>query len=176
MAHESNEPGNAKAPPKPEPSFPTTTPPRERWPTSVTIALSAHVAHLRRLIYAAHQSLTEYRWYNPYSYALNFTSLRSSTDTLFFSVWPQASLQWTGPSYQTANDADNRNEQDDAQQENARILRSIHLTGESTAQEGASSSRKPVVQEPSQRVLRSRNKEEKGMAYGFYCDSDSIAY
>lgn len=69
------------------------------WPTIVTVILSVHISHLRRLIDAAYATLLEYRWYNPYSYALNFLGLRFSSPTLLFSVWPQAWLEWVEPSY-----------------------------------------------------------------------------
>ncbi|KAF7794055.1 hypothetical protein EIP86_005184 [Pleurotus ostreatoroseus] len=136
--------------------------PHDRWPNTMTIRLPSHVAHLRRLMYEARMSGKEYRWYNPYSYALNFNCLRSSTETCIFSVWPQASLQWTGPSYRIADIPDDVDNQDYSQQENVESLEDTHLSaGDSTAPDGADLSGTPADENSSHgMVLRPRKPKE----------------
>ena len=94
----------------------------QRWPTRITILLSPHVTQLRRLMTLARLTTKEHRWYNAYSYALNFTSQRTSTDVSLLSVWPQASFEWTAQSDRVPDLYDT------SQQGSDEALSNVHLT------------------------------------------------
>lgn len=142
-------------------SAPSSSSPNPSWPTTVTVELPDHLAHVKRLIRVAYAASREYRWYNPYSFALNFAVLRFATLTLIFSVWPQAWLEWVEEPYfgtPAAPDVpgdtldDTSNDTQDAEHGDEQGLTSVELT--------ADEPNPPVVipAPPSPRRLRPRTK------------------